>query len=77
MLTEPELQSLEAAKGAAFDRAFLRGMIRHHRGAVTMVNDLYAAGGGAESAADGFARHVDSDQGIEISRMERLLVDLG
>lgn len=73
MLTEPELKQLEAAKDAAFDRRFLRSMIRHHRGAVTMVNDLYAGGGGAESAVDGFARHVDSDQGIEIARMELLL----
>lgn len=76
MATERELKRLEAARGAAFDRLFLRLMIRHHEGAVTMVADLYAAGGGAEPAIDAFARHVDADQQIEIARMRTLLARL-
>jgi uncharacterized protein (DUF305 family) len=48
-------------------------MIRHHEGALTMVAELYAADGGAESAIDAFARHVDSDQQIEIARMRGML----
>ncbi len=73
MLTEPELQRLEAADGAEFDRLFLEFMIRHHEGALTMVQQLYASGGGVESAIDSFARHVDADQQLEISRMRGLL----
>jgi uncharacterized protein (DUF305 family) len=73
MLTEQELQELEQADGAAFDRLFLELMIRHHEGAITMVEQLYGAGGGLEPSIDAFARHVDADQQIEIARMQRLL----
>ena len=40
-----------------------------------MVDELYAAGGGQESAVDQFARHVESDQGIEIARMQEMLAE--
>ena len=76
MLTKPQQQQLEAASGTAFDRLFLRFMIQHHRGALTMVERLYTSNGGLEPAADAFARHVDSDQSIEIARMEQLLGDI-
>jgi uncharacterized protein (DUF305 family) len=65
------------AKGTAVDRLFLRFMIQHHRGAVTMVSRLYAANAGVEPEVDGLARHIDSDQLIEIGRMERMLAQLG
>ncbi len=73
MLSEPELRRLEAANGDEFDRLFLEFMIRHHQGALTMVDQLYAADGGLESNADAFARHVDADQRIEIARMQGML----
>jgi uncharacterized protein (DUF305 family) len=76
MLTEAQLKRLAAARGAAFDRRFLEAMIYHHAGAVKMVDDLYAGGAGAEPEIDAFARHVDADQRIEISRMQRLLAAL-
>jgi uncharacterized protein (DUF305 family) len=75
MLSEPELRQLEAASGEQFDRLFLEFMIRHHEGALTMVEQLYAAGGGLESSADAFARHVDADQQIEIGRMQEMLAE--
>ncbi|MFC9559952.1 DUF305 domain-containing protein [Agromyces sp. NPDC056965] len=73
MLTEEQLAELEAADGAEFDRLFLEYMIQHHQGAVQMVDELYAAGGGHESEIDQFARHVESDQGVEIAKMQQLL----
>lgn len=73
MLREQELEQLAAASGEEFDRLFLEFMIRHHEGALTMVEQLYAADGGLESSVDAFARHVDSDQLIEIARMRELL----
>lgn len=76
MLTRPQLKQLESASGTAFDRLFLRFMIQHHRGALTMVDRLYTSDGGLEPAADAFARHVDSDQTIEIARMEQLLTQI-
>jgi uncharacterized protein (DUF305 family) len=73
MLTEDELRKLEAAEGAEFDRLFLEFMIRHHEGAIEMVETLYAEGGGQEPEVDAFARHVVADQQIEIERMRQLL----
>ncbi len=75
MLTDEELERLEAAKGAEFERLFLEGMIRHHQGALEMVEDLWAAGGGNETWIGQFARHVSSDQGIEIVRMQQMLAE--
>ena len=64
---------LSAAKGPAFDKLFLEYMIRHHQGAVTMVEELYRAGGGVEPASDRLAREVNADQQIEIKRMWEML----
>jgi uncharacterized protein (DUF305 family) len=73
MVSSDKLAALAEAEGRAFDRRFVRYMVRHHRGALTMVGALRASdGGGAESAIDQFARHVESDQGIEIARMREL-----
>lgn len=76
MLTAEEWVRLTAARGVEFDRLFLDFMIRHHEGALTMVRELYAGGGGLEPAADRFAREVDADQSIEISRMRQMLAAL-
>jgi uncharacterized protein (DUF305 family) len=73
MLSDDQLSQLEHARGAEFDRLFLEFMIRHHEGALTMVQQLYAAGGGLEPASDRFAREVVADQTIEINRMRSLL----
>jgi uncharacterized protein (DUF305 family) len=76
MLTVAQLTRLQAAEGAPFDRLFVRSMIRHHQGALTMVAQLYEANGGLEPAVDAFARHVQADQEIEIGRMRALLAKL-
>jgi uncharacterized protein (DUF305 family) len=73
MATAEQLDRLEQARGPAFDRLFLELMIAHHQGALTMVDDLRASGGGIEPAADRFARDVDADQNVEIARMQELL----
>ncbi len=69
MATPEQLAQLSAARGPAFDALFLGLMIAHHRGALTMVDELYDAGAGLEPAVDGFAREVEADQSIEIGRM--------
>ncbi|MFK3983889.1 DUF305 domain-containing protein [Micromonospora sp. NPDC050397] len=76
MLTPEQFGQLERARGAEFDRTFLELMIRHHEGALTMVQQLYAANGGLEPASDRFAREVNADQGIEIKSMRELLARL-
>ncbi|MEV1327960.1 DUF305 domain-containing protein [Micromonospora costi] len=72
MLTPEQLAQLGRARGAQFDRLFLDLMIQHHEGALTMVQQLYGAGGGLEPASDRFAREVNADQGIEIRSMREL-----
>jgi uncharacterized protein (DUF305 family) len=74
MLSAAEMQQLRDARGAEFDRLFLEGMIKHHDGALVMVADLFAIdGAGQETDIFQFASHVDSDQRMEIMRMQRML----
>ncbi len=77
MLTEEEMAHLAEAKGAEFDRLFLEGMIKHHGGALTMVDELFAtAGAGQEVEIFSFASDVDADQRMEIDRMGAMLREL-
>lgn len=74
MLTEKQMAALAAAKGPAFDKLFLEGMIQHHIGALTMVDELFSTpGAGQESIIFDFATHVDQDQRMDISRMRAML----
>src|SRR5690606_19068444 len=74
MLTAAQMASLEAARGTAFDRLFLEGMIRHHEGALQMVEDLFAShGGGVDDTIYKIASDTFADQGSEIDRMQRML----
>jgi uncharacterized protein (DUF305 family) len=77
MVGHKELAKLAAADGRTFDRMFLEYMIRHHQGALTMVAQLRETDGGVEPEIDLFARHVDSDQNIEINRLGGLLARVG
>jgi uncharacterized protein (DUF305 family) len=77
MLTAEEMDALAAAHGAAFDRLFLEGMIRHHEGAITMVQDLFASpGAGQDPTIFSYASDVDADQRMEINRMGAMLKEL-
>ena len=74
MLTPEEMEKLAAAKGTEFDRLFLEGMIKHHGGALTMVEELFATpGAGQEVEIFSFASDVDADQRMEIDRMGAML----
>jgi uncharacterized protein (DUF305 family) len=77
MLTEAQMKQLDEARGPEFDRRFLTFMIQHHRGAVTMVNDLFATTGAArDQTVFKFASDVNVDQSTEIARMEKMLASL-
>lgn len=77
MLTPEEMKRLTEAKGPAFDRLFLEGMIKHHRGALTMVEELFASpGAGQDSEIYAFASDVDADQRMEIDRMGAMLQEI-
>jgi uncharacterized protein (DUF305 family) len=50
-------------------------MIQHHRGAVTMVKQLFDTyGAGQDELIFKYASDVNVDQTTEIARMQRLLV---
>ncbi len=77
MLTEAQLEELDAARGPEFDRLFLTYMIQHHRGAVAMVKELFGTPGAAQDeTVFKFADDVGVDQTTEIARMERMLADI-
>ena len=74
MLTEAQLKQLDAARGKEFDRLFLTFMLQHHRGAVTMVKELFDTYGAAQDEiVFKFASDVNVDQQTEIARMQRML----
>jgi uncharacterized protein (DUF305 family) len=77
MLSQAQLDELNRARGREFDRLFLQYMIQHHRGALTMVDRLFATPGAArEEATFKLANDVSADQSSEIARMERMLAEL-
>ena len=74
MLTPEQMARLAAAHGTEFDRLFLQGMIAHHQGALTMVDELMKIPGAAqESEMFGFVSDVEADQSAEIARMGAML----
>jgi uncharacterized protein (DUF305 family) len=77
MLTAEQLQELDRARGAEFDRLFLTYMIRHHEGAIVMVNELFKSPGAAQDEdIFKFASDVNVDQMTEIERMTQMLAAL-
>jgi len=78
MLTDEEMAQLDKARGAEFDRLFLIGMIKHHQGAIDMVNDLFKAYGAAQDdTIYKFASDVFADQTTEIAVMNKMLESRG
>jgi len=73
MLSAEQLAQLDRARGPDFDALFLQLMIQHHQGAITMVNQLFAAGAGEEEPVYKMASSVYADQTTEIERMQRML----
>ncbi len=74
MATPEQMAALAAASGTDFDRMFLELMIRHHAGAVTMVEHLLSRPGSAyEPALFEFVGDVNNEQQAEIRRMDMAL----
>ncbi|WP_432093110.1 DUF305 domain-containing protein [Streptomyces sp. bgisy100] len=67
MASERQLAALRAARGRAFDALFLRLMITHHQGAVTMATELLSQG--SDVLVEEMANDVIAQQSSEINRM--------
>ena len=74
MLTDEELAALDKSRGSAFDRLFLQAMIKHHQGAIAMVDELLGSEGAAQDdVVYKFASDVYADQTTEINFMQKML----
>jgi len=74
MLTPEQMKALANANGAKFDHLFLTGMIQHHGGALTMVDDLMNTPGAAQDTVlYDFATDIDNTQRAEIRIMQGML----
>ena len=71
MLSAAEMKALDAATGAAFDRAFYEKMIRHHEGAVAMAQVVRDEGADPQIAA--IADAVITGQSAELAEMTKAL----
>ncbi|UPZ26731.1 DUF305 domain-containing protein [Streptomyces sp. LRE541] len=71
MMTDEEMTVLENASGKAFDTAFLKMMIKHHEGAVTMAKTEQTDGTSASAVK--LAGRIVTAQSTEIDRMNKLL----
>ncbi|MFA6220537.1 MAG: DUF305 domain-containing protein [Erythrobacter sp.] len=77
MASQTQMTALEATNGTAFDRMFLELMVAHHKGAVTMVDELHNLRGTAyDPVMFEFTNDVVTDQKAEIDRMNGVLTGL-
>jgi uncharacterized protein (DUF305 family) len=74
MMSEQDMQMMRRMSGTAFDRAFLTGMVAHHRGAVEMAETELRDGANAE--AKRLAQSIIDSQNAEIDEMRHLLQQL-
>ncbi|MFE4367862.1 DUF305 domain-containing protein [Streptomyces sp. NPDC056835] len=70
MATEAQLTQLRAAKGKAFDELFLKLMITHHQGAITMATEALSEGNNIQVGE--MANDVISQQTSEMNRMRAM-----
>ena len=72
MLSESELSDLREAKDKEFDVLFLKGMIKHHEGAIQMAQDVAAS---KNKDVASLSASIISSQELEISKMKELLTN--
>jgi uncharacterized protein (DUF305 family) len=71
MMSEADMTKLESLSGAAFDKAFLEMMIKHHEGAIEMARQEQSSG--AHQPAKELAASIIESQSAEIAKMKQLL----
>jgi uncharacterized protein (DUF305 family) len=71
MVSDADMERLQEAKGAAFDRLFLQFMIAHHEGAIDMTVDPLSNGQDGELRT--LLEAIVETQTAEIAEMEAML----
>ena len=75
--TPEQMNKLEASNSTDFDRLYLNLMIRHHDGAIDMVDRLNEFPGSAyDPQLYEFVTDLENDQAVEIERMNGILISL-
>jgi uncharacterized protein (DUF305 family) len=74
MMPAQEITKLGNASGSAFDRMWLKMMVRHHQGAVDMATTALAQG--ANPDARKLAKAVIDGQSAEIAEMNSILTEI-
>ena len=77
MATPEQMQQLSQSDSTDFDRMYLNLMIKHHEGAIDMVDRLNEYPGSAyDPQLYEFVSDLTNDQGVELERMNGILIDL-
>ena len=77
MATPEQMNKLEASNSTDFDRLYLNLMIKHHDGAIDMVDRLNEFPGSAyDPQLYEFVTDLENDQAVEIERMNGILISL-
>lgn len=71
MMSDDDMATLTAARGAGFDRQWLAMMVRHHEGAVQMANAVLTDG--VDPGTRTLATAVKAAQTAEIAQMNTML----
>ena len=71
MMSPAAMKELAAAKGATFDRMWLRGLVTHHRGAIRMSDNEIAKGKNPDAIR--LAHTIKAAQSREVATMTSLL----
>lgn len=74
MMSEEDMQALEAADGPSASKLFLEQMIAHHEGAVEMAESQLADGENSDALE--LAQQIIDAQTVEIEEMRELLTTL-
>ena len=73
MMTDQQMRDLTAASGPAFDRLFLKMMIKHHGGAVEMAETELSDGQNGDAQL--LAQNISDSQQAETTLMIQMLAD--
>lgn len=74
MMSGQDMSGLAATTGSAFDKEFVRLMIAHHQGAVTMARDI--AKNGSHPDVRRLAATIEQAQTAEIAQMHKIAARL-
>ncbi|GAB3669133.1 DUF305 domain-containing protein [Nocardioides korecus] len=71
MMSGSDMNGLDKATGAAFDKMFLTMMVAHHTGAIEMAKTEQSKGKNADAMA--LAKNIEKAQTTEIAQMKKML----